>query len=56
MSTKGWKAFDRAVVAVNKKVGRTVDHFVRPRPKLRNGRPVFDLAFEELTTLPKKRR
>ena len=50
----GWKYFDKAVVAVNPKVGGSLDHFVRPRPKLNNGRSFFDLVFDELTELPKK--
>ena len=52
----GWKYFDTAVVTTNHKLGRALDHFVRPRPKIRNGRSFFDLAFEELTHLPRKRR
>jgi hypothetical protein len=54
--SRGWKYFDRAVVATNKKLGGALDHFVRPRPKLQNGRSFFDLAFEELTHLPRKKR
>jgi hypothetical protein len=53
---RAWRLFDRAVVTTNKKLGGALDHFVRPRPKLRNGRSLFDLAFEELTHLPRKKR
>ena len=52
---RAWKYFDNAVVATNKKLGGALDHFVRPRPKLRNGRSFFDLAFDELTHLPRKK-
>ena len=53
---RGWRYFDKAVVATNKRLGGALDHFVRPRPKLRNGRSFFDLAFDELTRLPGKKR
>jgi hypothetical protein len=52
----GWKLFDRSLQKFNRKFDRTLNHAVRPRPKLRNGRSFGELLSRELTTLPRKRR
>jgi hypothetical protein len=51
----GWKRFDRTMLTFTRKFDRTLNHLVRPRPTLRNGRSFGELLSRQLT-LPCKRR
>ena len=51
---KGWRIFDRTVQVFNAKFDRTLNHLVRPRPKLNNGRTFLELLADEVSMPGKK--
>jgi hypothetical protein len=52
----GWKLFDRGLQKFNRKFDRTLNHLVRPRPKLQNGRSFAQLLEDHVRSQPNKRR
>lgn len=52
----GWRIFDRALDRFNRKFDRTLNHLVRPRPKLRNGRSFLELLEREIRRPVRRRR
>jgi hypothetical protein len=51
-----FRSFDRGVQRFNRRFDRALNHAVRPRPKLNNGRSFLYLAAGELLTGPRRRR
>ncbi len=56
MSRRGWRRFDRGMREFNRAFDRTLNHVVRPRPRLNRGASFFDLFFREVNRPSSRRR